>query len=56
MPSSAKMNIANRAMCWALRNPPKGIKVTKLGDIRKSVRKTDGTKPSIGASWDCLCV
>ena len=50
MPTNAKMDLANRAMCYALRNPPKGVKVTKCEDIRDYVRKTDGTKPTVGAA------
>jgi len=47
--SVAKMNDANRAMCYALRFPPKGGKPMKYDDIRKLVRKTDGRKPTIQA-------
>ena len=46
--SAAKMNDANRALCWALRNPLKG-KPLKYKDIRKRVRKTDGTIPSLAS-------
>ncbi len=41
------MDEANRAMCYALRNPPKGTKKTKFKDIRLVVRKKDGKPPSI---------
>ena len=47
--SAAKMNAANRAMCYALRNPPRGAKPTKYKDIQKLVRKTDKSIPSISA-------
>ena len=43
------MDEANRAMCFALRNPPRGQKPTKLGDIQKLVRKTDGKRPTLQA-------
>ena len=42
-------HINHRSKCWALRNPPKGHLKTKLKDIRKLVKKTDGKRPSIGA-------
>jgi hypothetical protein len=47
--SAAKMDDANRAMCYALRHPPAGGKPMKLGDIQKLVRKTDRTIPGIAA-------
>ena len=45
------MDLANRALCFALRNPGTGIKKTPLADIikKKLVRKTDGTVPTAGA-------
>jgi len=43
------MDTANRAMCFVLRNPPAGTKKTKLQDIVRIVKKTDGTAPSTGA-------
>ena len=46
---NAQMDEANRAKCWALRNPPKGIVKTKFKDLKKLVHKTDGKRPSIGA-------
>jgi len=49
MPTFDKMNNANRAMCFALRNPPRGEKPLRFSAIRKIVRKTDGTRPSIQA-------
>ena len=45
----ARMDISNRALCFALRHPPKGQKKMKFDDIQKLVRKTDGKKPSLGA-------
>ena len=51
-PSTAQMDLANRALCFALRNPPKGTPKTPYDDILLLVRKTDGTKPSIGAMCD----
>ena len=37
--STAQMDEASRAMCWALRNPPGGQKPMKLKDIRKLILK-----------------
>ena len=45
--TTAQMDKANRAMCYALRNPPAGTKKTSLKDIASMVVKTDGTHPSI---------
>ena len=45
----ARMDMANRAMCFALRNPPGGAKPMKFKLIRASVKKTDGRKPGIPA-------
>ncbi len=45
----AQMDLANRALCHSLRNPPKGQPKTKLKDIRKLVKKQDGRRPSLGA-------
>ena len=42
----AQMDMANRALCYALRNPPKGTKKTKYSDIVKVVRKKDGHRPT----------
>ena len=44
--STARMDEANRAMCYALRNPPPGTKVVSLKAIAGMVVKTDGTHPS----------
>ncbi len=51
MPTSAKMDLQNRALCYALRCPPKGVKKTKLKDIVKFklVKKSDGTVPQPSA-------
>ena len=43
------MDDANRAMCYALRNPPAGMKKASLAAIAGMVVKTDGTHPSIQA-------
>lgn len=42
--SDAKMDAANKALCFALRKSG-----TKLKDIRKVVKKTDGKRPSLSA-------
>jgi hypothetical protein len=42
--SDAKMDAANKALCFALRRSG-----TKLKDIRKLVKKTDGKRPSLSA-------
>lgn len=47
--SMVHMNDANRAMCYALRHPPRGEKATRLKDIRKIVRKVDGQRPTESA-------
>lgn len=49
--TTAKMDLANRALCYAYRNPVKGVKKTPLKTIitHKLVRKTDGSVPSEGA-------
>ena len=39
-----QMDDEGRAMCYALRNPPKGYKKVKLKDIAKLVRKSCGRK------------
>ena len=46
--TSAKMDLANRALCFAYRNPPKGMPKMKYEDLQKLVRKTDGSIPSVG--------
>lgn len=43
------MDVANRALCYALRHPPKGQPKTPLKDIIKMVKKKNGRKPSLGA-------
>ena len=44
----------NRALCYALRNPPAGVKKTSYASIVKDklVKKSDGTIPSVGAIWN----
>ena len=44
--TSGQMDDANRAMCYALRNPPAGHKRVALKDIAGMVVKKDGTRPS----------
>ena len=44
--SAARVDLANRAMCHALRNPPPGTKRSSLKQIAGLVVKTDGTHPS----------
>ena len=44
--SFAQMDDANRAMCYALRNPPAGTKKASLKAIAGMVVKTDGSHPS----------
>ena len=46
--TTAQMDEANRAICYALRNPPAGTKRSSLKAIAGHVVKTDGTHPSIG--------
>jgi|MEHZ01.5.fsa_nt_MEHZ011409100.1_1 hypothetical protein len=48
----ARMDDANRALCYAMRHPGPGQKPRPYKDIRKVVRKTNGKKPSIGAISD----
>jgi len=48
-PDQTQMDDANRAMCYALRNPPGGSKPLKLSSIRKLVRKRNGKKPTLAA-------
>ena len=50
--TTAQMDLPNKAICYAMRNPPKGQKKMPYYDIVKLVFKTDGTKPSIGAMCD----
>ena len=45
----AQMDVANRSLCYALRNPPGDAEKMKYKDIRKHVKKVDGKRPSIGA-------
>ena len=53
-PTNAQMDMANRALCYALRKPGKGTKPTPYSKIIKNklVRKTDGTVPTPGAIAD----
>jgi hypothetical protein len=43
------MDMKNRALCFALRNPPTGVAKTKLKDIVKVVKKMSGRRPTLGA-------
>jgi hypothetical protein len=45
----ARMDLANRALCFAYRNPPPGVEKTPFKDIVKLVKKKDGSRPKIGA-------
>jgi len=47
--TTSQMDLANRAICYTLRNPPKGHKKIPYKDIVKVVRKQDGTKPTHGS-------
>ena len=47
--TAAQMDKANRAICYALRNPPAGTKRSSLKAIAGMVVKTDGTHPSFQA-------
>ena len=48
--STAQMDIRNRALCYALRNPPTGVKKVSIAKIIKDklVVKTDGSVPTPG--------
>ena len=50
-PTSAKMDLKNRALCFALRHPAKGGARVPLHTIvqKKMVKKTDGTVPTEAA-------
>ena len=50
--SKAQMDLPNKAICYAMRNPSDGSPKMKYKDLAKMVRKTDGTKPTIGAMCD----
>ena len=43
------MDEKNRALCYAYRNPPPGVKKTPYKILRKLVKKTDGRCPTQGA-------
>jgi len=43
------MDLANKAICYTMRNPPEGIRKMRYTQLVDLVSKTDGTKPSIGA-------
>lgn len=45
----AQMDLANRALCHAHRNPGPGKKKTPYSELRKLVKKIDGFPPSVGA-------
>ena len=47
--TTAQMDEATRAMCFALRNPPAGTKKSSLKAIAGHVFKKDGTHPSLEA-------
>ena len=50
------MDMANRALCYSLRNPPDGVKKTPLQTIidQKLVIKLDGSVPSPRAISEAL--
>ena len=50
--SFARMDLANRALCFTLRHPPKGQKKMPYSQIRDLVVKTDGQRPEITAISD----
>lgn len=50
--TKAQMDLPNKAICYAMRNPPNGSPKMKFKDLLKMVCKTDGTKPTIGAMCD----
>ncbi len=50
----AKMDMVNKAMCYALRHPPAGGKKVAYNDIIKMVKKSDGTRPTIGAVHEAV--
>ncbi len=52
--TTAQMDDANRAMCYALRHPGPGQKPLPYTDIRKVVRKKNGRHPSIPAMSMCV--
>ena len=47
----ARMDLKNRALCYSLRRPPKGVPKVPIAVIikKKLVKKTDGKAPSPGA-------
>ena len=48
-PTVAQMALANKAICFAMRNPPKGHSKMPYKDIQKLVCKKDGNKPTTAA-------
>ena len=52
--TTAQMDDANRAMCYALRHPGPGQKPLPYTDIRKVMRKKNGKHPSIPAMSMCV--
>jgi len=48
-PAVAQMDLANKAICYAMRNPPKGHSKMPYKDIQKLVCKKDGKKPTTAA-------
>ena len=47
--STARMSLATRALCYAMRNPPQGMRKYKLEEVRGVIAKNDGLPPSLGA-------
>ena len=48
----ARMSQENRALCWALRHPPRGEKIKKYWQIQEVIEKKDGETPCISALAD----
>ena len=48
-PIVAQMDLANKAICYAMRNPPKGHSKMPYKDILKLFCKKDGKKPTTAA-------
>ena len=51
--SKVRMDFRNRALCYALRNPPRGHERMKLNEIQEHVCKIDGSKPVLSTVRKC---
>ena len=49
MPEVSQMDLANRALCFAGRNPPPGVKKTPYSVLRMYVKNKNGDPPTDGA-------